>query len=293
MEAAHRHRRWFFRIGPDTINLSVFGASLSTNYDLEATSLAADPLFDLDELIEQAIRDIYRDQNMVISERLFEFYAKRLTGAIEDGYVDLEDVEEAVANKASLRENIAIFAALKSYHEKSDMAKAMRKDDGSLKSFAEFRKDALKINETYRGVWLRTEYDTTRRSAAMASKWQDMWSKREALPYAQYLPSRATEPREAHKKYYYKVYRLDDPVLDTIFPPNGYGCLCGIRQLREIPEGLTLTITLDADIPGEFRNNPGKTGKVFTDAHAYTKGVPHDIRQQIIDYGKRYSQAQG
>lgn len=251
-------------------------------------------------IIEEALREIFDNEVLremfdnpdprKVNDKLWKYYADILTNAVEEGYIDIdfEELPEARANKFSLKNNIALFAGLKAYHEQSDMAKVMKNEDGTLRKFSEFRKDALKINEKYRKQWLRTEYDSTLRSSAMAAKWQDVWSKREALPYLEYVASRSAEPREAHMKYYGKIYRVDDPIWATILPQNGWGCKCSVRQLRSLNASQQLSTGGD-DIEPAFRNNAGITGKIFSDFHPYASGVDPEAKKYIKENAKRYT----
>jgi len=53
------------------------------------------------------------------------------------------------------------------------------------------------------------------------------------FPNLQWLPSSAVNPREAHAKFYYKIWAKDDPFWNTNFPGNEYNCQCDVRQTRD------------------------------------------------------------
>lgn len=52
-------------------------------------------------------------------------------------------------------------------------------------------------------------------------------------PYWQYDAVNDNKTRLSHRAMDGRVYRADDPIWDTWYPPNGYRCRCGIRTLSE------------------------------------------------------------
>ena len=58
----------------------------------------------------------------------------------------------------------------------------------------------------------------------------------EARPFFRYVGSSSAEPREEHMKWYNLVLPADDPWWDTHYPPNGWGCKCGVvsHSAREV-----------------------------------------------------------
>lgn len=80
---------------------------------------------------------------------------------------------------------------------------------------------------------LRTIYHTNLHASYAAGQWQRIEETKALLPYLQYMPSVAGEPRNQHKGYYGIVRPVDDPIWQSIMPPNGYGCLCWVKQLTK------------------------------------------------------------
>ncbi|UOP00541.1 phage minor head protein [Kingella potus] len=80
---------------------------------------------------------------------------------------------------------------------------------------------------------LRTIFHTNFHTAHAAGRWVRVQAAKEELPYLKYLPSVAGERREAHKRYYNLILPVEHELWKQIFPPNGYGCLCGVIQLSE------------------------------------------------------------
>ena len=80
---------------------------------------------------------------------------------------------------------------------------------------------------------LRTIYQTNLHSSYAAGQWDRIQQNKELLPYLQYMPSVAGKKRDDHKQYYNIVRPVDDPIWQSIYPPNGYGCLCWVKQLTK------------------------------------------------------------
>lgn len=63
-------------------------------------------------------------------------------------------------------------------------------------------------------------------------------------PYWQYHQIQRDSKRDDHALLHLKVFRADDPIWDTFYPPNGWGCGCWIRALTEAQvksRGLTVS----------------------------------------------------
>lgn len=97
---------------------------------------------------------------------------------------------------------------------------------------------------------LRTIYHTNLHSAYTAGQWQRIQDSKMALPYLQYMPSMSEHPRHDHRRYYGLVRPVDDPIWQNIMPPNGYGCLCWVKQLSKAQAekiGISEPMTLETE----------------------------------------------
>ncbi|MFV2030516.1 phage minor head protein [Neisseria sp. S1] len=93
--------------------------------------------------------------------------------------------------------------------------------------------DALKVVQLGSTRRLRTIFHTNLQTSYAAGQWARIQNRKTALPYLKYIPSAATHKRDAHKPYYNLILPVEHELWNTIFPPNGYGCLCSVRQLTK------------------------------------------------------------
>lgn len=123
-----------------------------------------------------------------------------------------------------------------------DLRTAVDKAISTGTTLAEFRKDFDAIIEktgwSYKGSrgW-RTAviYDTNLSVAYSAGRYRQMQSPavKAARPYFRYMPSSSARPRKEHERWYNLILPQDDPFWDTHFPPNGWGCKCGVTSVSE------------------------------------------------------------
>lgn len=78
-------------------------------------------------------------------------------------------------------------------------------------------------------------------------------------PYWQYDAVNDSRTRPAHLAMDGKVFRADDPIWDTWYPPNGFRCRCGIktlseRQVRDRELTVETKPPVSAEVNGRFTN---------------------------------------
>lgn len=129
----------------------------------------------------------------------------------------------------------------------SDIKGAVEKAIADGTTFEQFKKD-LKPTLMRKGWWgrremtdpltgetvnaqlgsdrrLRTIYQTNLRSAYQKGQY-DRTMESDAHPYLMYRLGASVRHREEHLKWANLILPKDDPLWNSIFPPNGYGCKC-------------------------------------------------------------------
>jgi SPP1 gp7 family putative phage head morphogenesis protein len=87
-------------------------------------------------------------------------------------------------------------------------------------------------------------YRQNMQTAYNAGRWQQQMENEDDRPYLQYVAVMDSRTRRSHAAMNGLVFRADDPVWNTFYPPNGFGCRCSVRALseRNIQErGLTVS----------------------------------------------------
>ena len=80
---------------------------------------------------------------------------------------------------------------------------------------------------------LRTILRTNKITAYQAGRYAEQIANSDEQPYWQYVAVQDSRTRPSHMALHGKVYRFDDPIWDTLYPPNGWGCRCRVRALSD------------------------------------------------------------
>jgi SPP1 gp7 family putative phage head morphogenesis protein len=102
---------------------------------------------------------------------------------------------------------------------------------------------------------LKLIYDTNLRQARAAGQWQRVQRTKAALPYLIFTNTVSLRPRPEHQALVGTILPADDPWWDLHYPPIGYSCKHGVRQISarevesrggisQIPEEAEVTWTL-------------------------------------------------
>lgn len=224
-------------------------------------------------------------------KELYESNFSDLSSGIEEGYTSGYDLQDATMN-LQLQNNIAVFAAFKSYRETSEMKVSLTTPSGEKKPWNEFLKESKAIDKKYRSQWLKAEYDLAVRQGRSAENWMQFERDKETYPNLEYIPSSSAEPRLDHRKYYGLILPIDDSFWDTGLPPLEWGCKCSTRQSRKDPTAKTMS---DPKPIKGVAGNAGKLGMVFTPNHPYVSGLSKElkgsIRNQMLELRKSFDKS--
>lgn len=107
---------------------------------------------------------------------------------------------------------------------------------------------------------LATIFDTNIQSAYMAGRYKAFMGNVADRPFWEYVAVMDRRTRPAHAALNGRVFRFDDPVWGTSFPPNGYRCRCSVRALdaqdvkdRSIDLSSSEGRLSDIDVPTSMR----------------------------------------
>lgn len=180
---------------------------------------------------------------------------------------------------AQLHYNVGVFAAFKNHSQVREMVAALVNEDGKIRSFSQFKKATLAINERYNVHWLRAEYQTAVLQGQAAAKWQRYTEDADLFPNLRYSAVQDSRTRPQHKAWHGIVRPVGDPFWNTHYPPNGWNCRCTIHQTTDPEAG-----EHPAQKPSDpFRINAGKTGLIVSTKHPYYKGTTKTLATQAKD----------
>ncbi len=242
---------------------------------------------DITGLVETALARVFEARMPDVDPDLFEITFAALDDAVDRGFGRIKYGEPDFEMSERLRDSAAVFAARKTVEQTQELAKLLVRANGETRPWEEFRELAKPIVKDYNEIWLETEYNTGIRKARSAKDWQQYSEDIDLYPNLKYLPSRAATPREQHKKFYGVIKPVIDPFWTTHYPPIDWLCLCGVEQTDdEVTEP-----SQDTPMPSDgLDNNPGITGKLFSDSHPYNnKDLSKNEREAIDQKGRDYA----
>jgi SPP1 gp7 family putative phage head morphogenesis protein len=122
--------------------------------------------------------------------------------------------------------NAAQFSAAKSVAEAKLMQFEIFDKHGKIRSYTDFKKEAVKIATISQQTWLRVEYESQRRQCVMSEQWRRMVIDADLYPYFVHRGRMDSRERIEHKELEGKVYRIQDKESGKAFPPLNWNCRC-------------------------------------------------------------------
>jgi len=108
---------------------------------------------------------------------------------------------------------------------------------------------------------LQTIFETNINSARAAGQWGRIQSVKDALPYLRYVHGPSRVPRPDHLALDGIILPADHTFWRTHYPPNGFGCLCSVRQISAREARSLGGVSPDPDVsPVRWENS--RTGQV-------------------------------
>lgn len=120
--------------------------------------------------------------------------------------------------------------------------------------------DELRVVQLGSERRLKTIYWANTRSAYAAGKWTRIQRTKEHLPYLLYQLGPAREHRPHHESKENIILPIDDEFWHVWYPPNGWGCVCWVRQITRDEADELGGLSEKPDIPNRTWKNQ-RTGK--------------------------------
>lgn len=169
---------------------------------------------------------------------------------------------------ARFNANLSRFAAYKAHEATSSIRQA--EDPGAARA-------TLRRYNTYQAA----EYNTAVARARTARQWEKFSSDNNVrlFPNIRWIPSRSANPREAHRRFWNRIWPKDDPFWNENTPGSLWNCKCDWEQTsKPATDGNPSSRIAHKGLTG----NPAKTGQIFTDSHPYIAKAPKDTPTTVI-----------
>jgi SPP1 gp7 family putative phage head morphogenesis protein len=197
-----------------------------------------------------------------------------------DTSVDWDSPDEEF--RKILKNNVWKFSVAKNHNDCIRLSNLLLDDDGKLRSWSEFKKEASKVvGDSNR--YLKTEYNTIVGAAQMARLWKEIQRDKHIFPFVQFdvvMDGRTSDICSPLDKV---IMAVDDPMLLIYFPPNHFNCRTTVRKLRN---GVPTKNVNYPDIPEAFKNNVGANGEIFTNENAYIANTP----KEVLAYSEKHAE---
>ena len=178
----------------------------------------------------------FRQKGMLVSQRWTDVWqaahAKAFTVAGVLKLDVLQDIRDALDSAMANGEPFASFQQrlIPVLQAKGWWGKAIDTDTGEITQTIGDKGLPATLGTPRR---LKTIFQTNLQSAYMAGRHQGMLASADTHPYWQYVAVLDFRTRDSHAAMHGKVFRYDDPIWDTHYPPNGYNCRCRVRPLSQ------------------------------------------------------------
>ena len=238
--------------------------------------------FDFEKLIDDAIKKVYRGKLAagMADAPLFKANADTVWSAVKASLP--KPSPETYGSAAhilalEMKENVNVAMAFKNHHNILELHSALIDANGKVRSFREFQTEARPLMNAYNVNYLKAEYEYAVAAGQQAVAWSRL-SEADLISYSTVGDNRV---RQEHALLDGTTLPPSDPFWDTYYPPNGWRCRCktiakdGDATIKQ-PEGLP-------DLQPFFRNNVGKTAKVFPESHPYFNIEPRFAKSASID----------
>jgi SPP1 gp7 family putative phage head morphogenesis protein len=176
-----------------------------------------------------------------------------------------------------LKENIYMFSGAKVYQQIQDISLLSNVD--TIKSFADFKKEALTIYDQYNKNWLQTEYSTAIGQAQMATRWEQIEAQKFELPYLQYNAVIDKNTSDICRPLDGVCLPVSDKFWAINTPLNHFNCRCTVIQFDKTDAtqaGITSKENAEkatAEISKKrhplFEGNSGQDRVIFNKEHPY------------------------
>lgn len=229
-----------------------------------------------------SIRKMYQDKSIpedgivqeIVKKQAVEF-SKGINKVFGEVNLDTPDYTA----REILKLNTWQFSSAKNYNDLIALNNLLVDENGTIRPKSEFLKLAKGIVGKS-AKYLSTEYNHAIASSQMARLWQEIQRDKHIFPFVKFLVVNDSHVSDICQPLTNVIVSADDPMLLLYFPPNHFNCRTTVTKLRR---GVPTVNYTKPEIPEAFKNNVGKTLKIFTDENSYMNNTPIAVINKAND----------
>lgn len=191
-------------------------------------------------------------------------------------------------------QNVGRFSGAKTFKQADYLTSLLYDENGDKKEFKKFKEIALETFETYNVSWLEAERNNAIANIEQAKIFNE--NKELGTEYLQYIAVGDELTRDDHEALNGLILSINDPLWDTITPPNGYNCRCSVVGVSRFEADFKLSSKGEIERKTkeineffkknpDFARNPAKTDWVFKEEgrgkHSYFD-IPAEYKESFI-----------
>ncbi|MDX2304622.1 MAG: DUF935 family protein [Microscillaceae bacterium] len=227
-----------------------------------------------------------------IDDTLFKFYQEEFTKSIEDGFESTLKKLKKGSKERALMEKLLTdaqrFSAHKTYQmigKLSDLKAGFKDDEEDLFNFS-----AQVVHNNYNVSYMNTERNNAIAITQNARNFLQYQDEKDEFPYLRFQAVGDDRTRAKHKSLSGITLPIDHEFWEKYLPPIDHNCRCEAIQVGKLANPTPDERLKDLPKPDKaFQNNAAKTGQIYTDDHAYYKGISEEDQKKITKFLKDVS----
>lgn len=153
---------------------------------------------------------------------------------------------------------------------------------GQTRSWKEFKAFADTVTGDHIEHHLKAEYNMAINVGQMSAKWADIEETSDIYNQLEFDAVIDSQTTHLCRSFHGKVFAVNDPIWNTIFPPNHWGCRSTVRKVRN--RQLNDSVALDTStVKDGFRSNMARNGMPWPPDSAYFKEMPNGWKEELGD----------
>ncbi len=200
----------------------------------------------------------------------------------------LKELTEQQEVLIGLRENVFKFSAAKTYEQQKQL-RALLFENGKIKPFNEFKKEAEKIVKVINETWLKTEYQNAINQAISAKEYSVYIEEKKDFPNLKYKTQEDEKVRGSHRILNNTIRPVDDSFWAAYYPPIDWNCRCFVVQVSGRDTRNVITKENESElndlVPEYFKFNAWLDKIVFGSKHPYFNVSNEEKRRKDRNFG--------